>query len=91
MRRLRPAQCGTDRGEDDLLKYVNGLAVLAALASGALWIWASTVHFNTGWGGMSERDQEQHAKQRRLNGFAALASGLSGLLQAINLWLSYAA
>lgn len=69
--------------------------VIAGLVSAFLWFWAAFgpgVTFDTKmfgvYGGLPEAEAAKLQAQVRLNGFAALAAGVSALLQAIALWLS---
>jgi hypothetical protein len=67
------------------------LAVVAAFASAALWLWAAKVPLEPSayakWGGPTPEDQRLIAKQASLNGYAALATGISAFLQAVSLML----
>jgi hypothetical protein len=75
-----------------MLKVLVGwLAVLAALASAALWFWAARVPLDprdfAAYGGLPPEAQRQFTKQVGLNGYAALATGISAALQAISLMM----
>jgi hypothetical protein len=72
------------------LKIVVGwLAVIAALLSAGLWSWAANIKLDAAgfgaYGGATQNSVKQFAKQARLNSRAAIATGISGILQAISL------
>jgi hypothetical protein len=76
----------------DTAKTIIGwLAVAAAFTSAGLWVWAANVKLSAAefghYGGVPERAIAQFAKQARLNSHAAIATGISAVLQAIGLLL----
>lgn len=69
-----------------LRRIVNVLAIVAAAVSAALWFWVAHVpldprEFAT-FGELPKTDQLQLIRQVRLDGYAALATGISATLQA---------
>jgi hypothetical protein len=74
------------------LKIVIGwLAVIAALLSAGLWFWAANIKLNAAefgaYGGATENSVKQFARQAQLNSYAAMATGVSAILQATSLVL----
>jgi hypothetical protein len=71
--------------------FLGWLAVVAAFASAGLWFWAARVKIDAadfgGFGGATPESVAAFGKQNSLNGYAALATGVSALLQAITLTL----
>lgn len=70
---------------------IGGLAVIAALFSAGLWFWAANINLDAAefgaYGGATENSVKQFARQARLNSHAAMATGVSAILQAIGLVL----
>jgi len=74
------------------IKIVIGwLAVITAVLSAGLWFWAANIKLDAAefgaYGGATENSVKQFARQARLNGWAALATGVSAILQAVSLML----
>lgn len=67
------------------------LAVMMALMAAALWFRAATLKLDAAdlgaYGGSTAEAVAQFARQARLNSWAAAATGISALLQAIVLLL----
>jgi uncharacterized membrane protein YadS len=73
-------------------RVINVLAVIAAFVSALFWFWAARLKLDAAefgaYGGATPNAVNQFARQARLNGWAALATGSSAVLQAISLMLA---
>jgi hypothetical protein len=73
-------------------RLINVLAMTAAFASALLWFRAARLRLDAAefgaYGGATPNSVKQFARQARLNGWAALATGFSAVLQAIGLMLA---
>jgi hypothetical protein len=70
---------------------IGWLAVIAVLLSAGLWFWAANIKLDAAefgaYGGATQNSVKQFARQARLNSHAAMATGVSAILQAITLML----
>jgi hypothetical protein len=71
--------------------YISWLAAIAAIVSAVLWFWASLVPVSAkniiGFGGPTEKTLHLLSLQAELNRNAAIATGISAILQAVLLAL----
>lgn len=71
--------------------FCGWAAVVVALVSAGLWFWAARVKIDAAgfgaYGGATPQSVAAFKKQNMLNGYAAAATGLSALVQALALAL----